>query len=285
VNHRSFRENLIVPLKDRNFRHFLVYGFSWSFSVYFAVPFFTLYFLRDLCFGYGFVAALGISSALADLLSMRVWGRISDRVKNKPIIRVAGSIAAFIPLAWVFVRPDNVVIPILINVVAGTFWAGINLCTNNLLLRISPQENKSSFLSLYNTAAGLASTAGPILAGFLLKTMGDAPLSILWLHVLPVQIVFVGSTTLRFLSLRFIRHVHEPDEVAVGQLVRVLRSVRGLNVASGFSGVLHPFIEAAKNGFRTHGDIASPSLRAPDPAARGSIVEETTSSLKIPGTG
>lgn len=40
--HHSFRENLAIPLKEPKFRAFLIFSFLWSFSVYFASPFFTL---------------------------------------------------------------------------------------------------------------------------------------------------------------------------------------------------------------------------------------------------
>ena len=45
------------------------------------------------------------------------------------------------------------------------------------------------------------------------------------------------------LSLGLFERVHEPEEVSVGHLVRVLRSVRGFNTANGFNHVLHPMVE------------------------------------------
>jgi len=41
-----------------------------------------------------------------------------------------------------------------------------------------------------------------------------------------------------------LRFVQEPEEVSVGQLIRVLRNVRGLNTTNGFHALLHPFVEA-----------------------------------------
>jgi MFS family permease len=61
----SIRTLGYLPFKERNFRNFLTFTFLWSFSVYVASPFFTLYFLRDLRFIYGFVALLGMFSAIA----------------------------------------------------------------------------------------------------------------------------------------------------------------------------------------------------------------------------
>lgn len=242
---RPFYRDFVIPFREANFRKFLGFAFTWSFSVYFAAPFFTLYFLQHLNFSYGFIAALGTISGFADLLGMRLWGRLSDKTKNKAVIRFSSWVAIFLPFAWVFVRPGSYVAPIIINFVGGGFWAGINLCMNNLLLGISPKENRSLFLSMYSIFAGVGAATSPILAGLLLKSMTS--ISVLHWTVLPLHIVFLISTMLRLVSFQLFRRVREPEEVGVGQMVRVLKGVRGLNVASGFNYLLHPFIEIAKN--------------------------------------
>jgi len=234
---------IYLPFKEDNFRKLLIYALLWGFSVNFASPFFTLYFLRDLRFSYSFVATLGMISALADLMSMQLWGRISDRVKNKAVIQFASWVAVFLPLAWVSARPESFVIPVILHIVGGGFWAGINLCTNNILLRISPQENRASFISIYNIVAGLGSATGPILAGFILNSFSEVDLYLFSWKVLPIQLIFITSTLFRLLSFQFFKYVHEPEEFTLGQMVRVLRSVRGLNMATGFNHPLHPFIE------------------------------------------
>jgi MFS family permease len=246
----SLGADMLSPVRESNFRRFLLYGFFWSFSVHFASPFLTLYFLTNLKFSYGFVAALGVASALADLAGMRLWGKISDRVKNKPIITFASWVAAFIPFAWLFVRPESVVVPVLINIVAGGFWAGINLCTNNLLLRISPQQNKGSYLSLYNVAVGIGAAASPILAGALVTYLNDIDFTVMSWKPLPLHMVFLISTAFRLVSLHLFSRIREPEEIAVGEMVRILKGIRGLNIASGFSYVLHPFIELSRGGFK-----------------------------------
>jgi MFS family permease len=244
----SFRTQLWRSLREANFRRFLTFAFVWSFSVYFASPFFTLYFLRDLYFSYGFVATLVIISAFADLVGMRLWGRISDKVKNKAVVQLSTRVAVFLPLTWVHVRPGDIVMPILLHLIGGGFWAGINLCTNNLLLRISSQRSRSLYLSVYNIAGGIGAAAGPIVAGTILIAIGDLHLHLFSYRVLPLHVIFVTSTILRMLSRLLLSSVREPEEVSAGQLVRILRSVRGLNMANGFNYLLHPFIEIAKKG-------------------------------------
>ncbi len=247
IDNGRFHRHLSLPLKEANFRRFLLFAFLWSFSVYFASPFFTLYFLRDLRFSYGFVAILGMISSFADLTAMHLWGKISDRVKNKAVIQLASWVAVFLPLAWAIVRPGSLLMPIFLHIVGGGFWAGVNLCMNNLLLRISPQENRTMFLSAYNITGGLGAAAGPILAGLAIKSGSNLTLQFFSWTVLPLQVIFMTSTLFRLLSLQLFKYVHEPEEVTVGQMVRILRSVRGLNMANGFNYLLHPFLEISRS--------------------------------------
>ena len=232
------------PLRSRNFKSFLTYSFLWNFSVYLASPFFALYFLRDLGFSYAFIATMGMISALADLTAMRLWGSISDRVRNKAVIQACGWIAVFLPFLWTFVRPDSVVLPLLLHVLGGAFWAGIHLCMNNLVLRITPREERAVCFSLHNIIAGIGATTAPIAAGLAVKILGTVDLQLLHPAITPLRTVFLASTLLRLVSLQFLKFVQEPEEVPVGQLIRILRNVRGLNTTNGFQALLHPFVEA-----------------------------------------
>lgn len=176
-------------------------------------------------------------------MGMRFWGRISDKVKNKAVIRLAGWVAVFLPLSWVTARPESVILPALLHLLGGGFWAGINLCMNNLLLRISPQENKAWYLSAYNILGGLGAAIGPVLAGLLLKVIGRMDFRLLSWNLVPLHFIFIISTVLRLLSFQTLRYVSEGGEVPAAQIVRVLRSVRGLSMVNGFNYLLHPFIE------------------------------------------
>ena len=253
VDHVPFRKDLMLLLKDTNFRSFLGFTCLWNFSVYFASPFFTLYFLRDLNFSYGFVAVLAMISSLADLLGMGIWGKISDRVRNRAIIRVASWVVVFLPLAWATVSPGCVVMPVFLHLVGGSFWAGINLCMNNFLLGIAPRKNRGLYISFHNIAGGVGASIGPILAGFIVTSLIPEGLRFFSWSLLPLQIIFLTSTVLRCLSLQIFKYVREPEEITAGQMVRTIRSVRGLNVSNGFNNLLHPVLESSRNKMESQG--------------------------------
>ena len=239
---QSFRDVVVLVLLDKNFRKFLTYAFLWSFSVHLAGPFLTLYFIRDLKLSYAFIAVLGTVSATFDLIGMRIWGVLSDRIKNKAVIQFSARFAVFIPLAWVMVRPGTYVLPIVLHVFAGVFWAGINLCTTNLLLRISGQENRAVYLSIFSIVGGLGAVLSPMLAGAFLRGISGLDLYLFGWKLFPIQILLIGSTLFRLLTVQTLRRIKEPEEGSVKEIIRILKSVRGMNISSGFSYLLHPFV-------------------------------------------
>jgi hypothetical protein len=134
----------------------------------------------------------------------------------------------------------------MLHIIGGGFWAGINLCMNNLLLRISHQQNRAFFLSLYHIAGGSGASTAPVLAGSFLTAVSQVSFNLFTLHLVPIHIILLISTLMRLLSFQIIKRVHEPEEVGVSDMVRGLRSIRGLNLTNGFNNILHPFIAIEK---------------------------------------
>ena len=145
------------------------------------------------------------------------------------------------------VSPGSTIMPVFLQLVGGSFWAGINLCMNNFLLGISPRQSRGLYISLYSIAGGGGASIGPILAGFTVTSLIPEGFRFLSWDLLPLKVIFLTSTVLRCLSLRIFKYVREPEEVTVGHMVRTVRSVRGLNVANGFNNLLHPALEISRN--------------------------------------
>jgi MFS family permease len=219
-------QELSTPFRDVNFRKFLIFAVCWNFSVFLAAPFFSLYFLRVMKYSYGFVALLTAISAVADLVANRFWGALSDKIKNKAVIQLAAWGVVVLPALWVLVRPGDVIMPLALQIVSGGFWAGVVLCSNNLLLRISPQEGRVWYISTYSIAAGLGAATAPIVAGYVLSTLNARPVGTISGGFLPLHYVFLFSTALRTFSLILFRCVHEPQEKSVLQTIQVLYGIR-----------------------------------------------------------
>lgn len=233
-----FLQRLRSPFADSNFRRFLIFTVVWNFAVYFTAPFFAVYMLKSLKLSYTAVATYAVLSSLADLASAQLWGRLSDRETNKPILLFASFFAALIPYGWLFTDRDSQVLLGFLHLEGGLFWAGIRLCTGNLVLKLSPTANRSIYFSVFNAVAGLTAVIAPILGGFALKHLPDL-LRALALPWSPFLILFFVSSTLRLAALPLLTQVSEPRERTVWQAVRVIRNVRAFTTTMGFNLVYH----------------------------------------------
>jgi MFS family permease len=225
-NGKSFWQELAGPFRDGNFRGYLLFTGCWNFSVHMAAPFFALYFLRDLKYSYGFVALLTTIAALADIFAVKFWGAISDHIKNKAVIQVAGWGVVFLPALWVLVRPEDLLWPMMIQILSGGFWAGVGLCNNNLLLRISPRQDRVWFLSANSITAGLAAAMAPIVGGVFLNLLNQHLPATSTGGILPLHYLFIASSLLRMLSLLLFRFIHEPQEKSFRQVMQLFFAMR-----------------------------------------------------------
>jgi MFS-type transporter involved in bile tolerance (Atg22 family) len=233
-----FAQRLLLPFHDANFRRFLFFITGWNFAVYFTAPFFAVYMFKALKLSYTQVTAYAVLSSVADLASVRLWGRLSDRETNKPILLLTSFFAALIPYGWLFTNSDTLFLLALLHLEGGLFWAGIRLCTGNLVLKISPLANRSIYFSTFNAVAGLTALIAPILGGFALKHLPALlqPLNLSWS---PFLILFFVSSTLRLAALPLLARVSEPRERTVWQAVRVIRNVRAFTTTMGFNLFYH----------------------------------------------
>ncbi|CAO3436113.1 hypothetical protein [Azospirillum doebereinerae] len=83
---------LRLPFDDPNFRRLIVFMTSWNFAVNLAAPFFAMYLLQQLGFDLGVVVGLWAASQIANALTLRQWGRLSDRLSNKSILALAAPV-------------------------------------------------------------------------------------------------------------------------------------------------------------------------------------------------
>jgi MFS family permease len=73
-------------------------------------------------------------------------------------------------------------------VVNGIAWGGYNLASFNLILEITPDDNRSLYVAVYNTLMGVATSLGPLVGGFAAEIIGLRP-------------IFLISSVLRGLGL------------------------------------------------------------------------------------
>jgi MFS family permease len=251
-----FFKLIIEPFGDINFKNLVMFSGSWNFAVNLAAPFFTVYMLTKLRLEMSYIVALGVLSQIAFLVSLRNWGRLSDRFSNKSVLRVSGPIFMLCIFAWTFTTlPEKHVltIPLLlvIHVFMGISTAGVNLASGNIGLKLSPKGQATSHLATKNLVNALTASIAPILGGELadffaghelswtLKwTMPGRELTFHTLHFQHWDFFFFLACLIGFYSIHRLALVKEvgevKEEVVVNELVsEARRDMRSLSTVGG----------------------------------------------------
>lgn len=235
-----FFSRLMIPLRDTNFRRYVLFHLCWKFSVNLAVPFFAVYMLKDLHLSYTAITLFTSLSALCYIASLRFWGQLADRFSAKPVLLLGGIVGALLPDVWLLttLMPLWIILPI-IHILGGLSWAAFNLNQNTLLLALAPRAERSIYLSVYAAITGLMAAGAPIVGGLLGKWLNEGTVPFVLQQVNPYLFLFTLSCLLRALSLILLLRVHEPREVPLERLLLVFGNLRSLNTMTGFDALYH----------------------------------------------
>ncbi len=206
-------------LKDANFLKFVLYLSIWCFAVNVSAPFFNLYMLDNLDIDISVVTIYNGLGTGANMLLLLLWGKLADKIGNRPLLILVGVGVGVTPLLWLGTGADQISLWVwlpLLHVLTGGTWAAIDLCTNNLMMEVAPLRNQSKYFAIAGAVAGVTGAIGITVGSFLATLPGAGGLLGL----------FVISGVLRLAALLPLVFVQEQRSVPLDQLMRVLLRVR-----------------------------------------------------------
>ncbi|MBM4050529.1 MAG: MFS transporter, partial [Planctomycetes bacterium] len=134
----SFWDLLRRPLADRNFRRFLGFNATVTFSLGYIGQFVWLY-LFDVV-GLSNMQAnlmLMVAPLLALMIVYPIWGRLIDKLGRKPVLVIACLLVVHGGSSWVFVTREHWVLGYAAVMLAIAAWPGIELASFNIVLGMS----------------------------------------------------------------------------------------------------------------------------------------------------
>ncbi|WP_424951907.1 MFS transporter [Deinococcus sp.] len=197
-----------LPMSDRTFRRLLVFAVYWAFAIMVSSPFLIPYFLNHLKMSYVEVAIWSAISAASALVLAPAWGRLTDRVGNRPVLAVTTFLAGtLLPLTWMLAAPGRLW-PIWVSgVVDALVWSAINPGIFNLSLATTPRENRAAFIAVFSALTGVSGFIGGLVSGPLLELYrAIRPAATGWTAY---HTLFATSAVLRMLAWTLLRRVPE----------------------------------------------------------------------------
>lgn len=202
----SLWELIRQPLADRNFRRFMGWTASLTFATAYVGQFVWLY-LFD-------VARMSNTQAtmllvfvplIVMMLSVRVWGRLIDRLGRKPVLVVCGILIVPGAAIWLFITPESWLLPYVGVVLATLAWPGVEIANFNILLAVSEGSGErrygSAYVAVNSIAVACAGVASGVAGGLLAQLLKDVHWFVMGRTVTYHGILFLLSAALRAAAL------------------------------------------------------------------------------------
>jgi hypothetical protein len=226
----SFRSLVRLPLRDAGFRSLLGFIAFWNFSINLATPFFVVFMLERLMLPMRAVTALIVLQQLVHVVSVRIWGTLSDRFSNKAVLSTSLPLAIVSVAAWSFTTlPERFAlsIPLLmvIQIGIGFSLSAIPLSITNLALKQSPPGLTHAYMTMADLAGAPSGAIAPLLGGwmmdffagrhFALTLQWSNPINQFSVHVLSIRgldFVFLISAAAGLIAAQWLALIPEPGK-------------------------------------------------------------------------
>ncbi|AFV77006.1 arabinose efflux permease family protein [Thermus oshimai JL-2] len=157
--------DLLAPWRDPAFRRYLRVRLLLGLGGM-AEPFYAVFAVRRL--GQGAELGLYLSLyALSFTLSNLLWARMAER-GSKGVLQAGAFLAVATPLLPFLLPPSLFGVVFLLQ---GAYLAALGLATTTYLLNLAPKEERSAYIGLANTLAGLFAFSS-VLGGALVDLLG-----------------------------------------------------------------------------------------------------------------
>lgn len=171
------------PLKDGQFRSLLRYLASWQFAVNLATPFITVYIVRELGFDVSFVLLLTLASQVANIAVVRGWGKLSDRYTNKTVLSAATPLFILCIVGMAFAGElDGTAARgaylFVLHMVMGAAGAGVGIASGNIVMKLSPAGQSTSYMATNALVGALAAGVAPVIGGWAAEFFARRSLSL-----------------------------------------------------------------------------------------------------------
>lgn len=139
---------LILPIKDSNYRSFIVFSLLWMFAWSFARPFFNLYAIKYIKLSYGYIALVASITSIIKLILAKPWGAGVDRYGWKKILKYTGLCFMATHFLWLFISIESHIIYFLFILLNGIFMIGFNIAKFNVNLKLTDHEYRLSYMAV-----------------------------------------------------------------------------------------------------------------------------------------
>ncbi len=240
-----------VAWRDRAFRRLLFFCTGWAAAVGITVPFWVAHMIGYLHMSQAAIAVYPLLFGAASLVSQPLWGRIADRIGQRPVLILNLMPIVFLPLLWLPARPDALGWIWLDGALSGLLWPGLNLAMFNLLLGTAPRSGRSAGFALHSIAGGAAAFAAGLVGGWIAHRLEGREFAGFGLRLINHHILFSISVLLRALLFPLAFRLADPRAARTRALIALAADKLSVSFAAGARAVVGLRRRSGKNSARS----------------------------------
>lgn len=221
-------EAIATVLRDTKFRRLLTFRAVVQFSTALAMPFFSVFMIKELGLSYTTMALYGNIALVTVLLSNRPVGGLVDRFGSKPVMQVLFIPGIIAPVLWAWAPGLHLLVP-LAMIIGNLMHTSVKLSGVPLLWDAIPQRgNRAPYFAVWSVSIHLAAFAGAAAGGILASVLETVPLEWGGVRLSNIQVIFLLTALLRAVPLVLLRHVEEKKAQSATRLVTQVRKGNAL---------------------------------------------------------
>jgi len=217
---------ILMPLLDTRFRVLVIYRGWFSFFNGLTQAAQNVFIYRALGVGVLPMQRMQLGMRVGQIALSPKVGSVSDRHGNRPVLQLSQAVVAMGLLFFAIATPAN---PWWIAgaYVCWSAYAGINICLNNLMLKLAPAKENSGYIALFEATGGLAFGLSTIAGGVLFDQLQAAgvTLTIGPLTLDHFAILFLIGAVMRGAGVFWLARVKEPGATRWRELILQSKSL------------------------------------------------------------
>lgn len=225
----TIKELVRGPLADPNFRRFLGFTATLTFAIGFIGQFIWLYVFD----------VVGMSNVQANLmlvafplgvqmLTFPIWGRLTDRLGQRPVLIIAGVLIVNGASAWILVTPDHWWLGYTAVLFTAAAWPGVELGNLNLLMEMSQSQQNgyggSAYIAINSVVVAVAGVASGLFGGVLAEVLETWQGALFGWPLTYHGVLFLVSAGLRLVAVVWVVTLTEPGAVGTRAAIRYITS-------------------------------------------------------------
>lgn len=161
---------LINIIKHKPYFYFLLCALIFNFGWQMAWPLFNIYQINYAHATAFWISLFTVMNQVSQILSYKWWGKFADRFGNTTMLFIAALGMTTAPILTIL--STNLIYLTITNLWTGLFVAGTTMLLFNQLLKVSPDNDRTSYLASYNVIIAGVGVVAPQIGVLLLELFG-----------------------------------------------------------------------------------------------------------------